>query len=204
MHAIRPHTRPVPPLRHRIDEDTWVSIRPIERADAPGLSDFYDRLSPESRRRRFLSCGGRLDRDLAVAFTRGEGNGFVGILDEPGPNDGAVVAHASVQPDGEDAAEIAFAVADELQGHGIGTALMAAVVRHAEQVGLRRLNAMLFAENVPMRRLLHNAGCEIPSDTIGMGIEEMALDVGHAGKQRATAGTSPSSRGRGTRIVVAT
>lgn len=177
MDAIRSHTRPIPPLRHRIDRDRWVSIRPIERADAAGLSDFYARLSPESRRRRFLGCGTRLDRDLAATFTQGEGCGFVGILDEPGPNDGAVVAHASVQPDGKDAAEIAFAVADELQGHGIGTALMKAVVQHAGRVGLRRLNAMLFAENVPMRRLLRDAGCKIRSDSVDLGIEEVALDT---------------------------
>ena len=178
MDAIRAHTRPIPPRRHRVDRDRWVSIRPIERADAAGLSDFYARLSPESRRRRFLSCGTQLDPELARVFTGGEGKGFVGILDELGPNDGAVVAHASVQPDGEDSAEIAFAVADQLQDHGIGNALMEAVVRHARQVGLRRLNAILFAENVPMRRLLRNAGCEIRSDTVAVGVEEIALDVG--------------------------
>ena len=178
MDAIRSHTRPIPPLRHRIYGNRWVSIRPIERADAAGLSDFYARLSPESRRRRFLSCGTRPDADIAGVFTQGEGSGFVGILDEPGPNDGAVVAHASVQPDGEDSAEIAFAVADELQGHGIGTALMRAVVQHARQVGLSQLNAMLFAENVPMRRLLRNAGCAIRSDSVDFGVEEIALDTG--------------------------
>ena len=177
MDAIRSHTRPIPTLRHLIDGTRWVSIRPIERADAAGLSDFYARLSPESWRRRFLSWGTRLDRDLAAVFTEGEGSGFVGILAEPGPNDGALVAHASVQPDGEDSAEIAFAVADELQGHGIGTALMEAVVQHARQAGLRRLNAMLFAENLPMRRLMLNAGCGIRSDRVDLGIEEVALDV---------------------------
>jgi RimJ/RimL family protein N-acetyltransferase len=178
MDAIRAHTtRPVPPLRHRIDGNRWVSIRPIERADVAGLSDFYARLSPESRRRRFLSCGTRLDRELAATFTQGEGSGFVGILDEPGPNDGSVGAHASVQPDDNDAAEIAFAVADEFQGHGIGTALMKAVVQHAGRVGLLRLNAMLFAENVPMRRLLRNAGCALRSDSVDFGVEEIALDV---------------------------
>ena len=113
----------------------------------------------------------------AWVFTEGEGSGFVGILDVAGPYDGAVVAHASMQPDGEDSAEIAFAVADELQGHGIGTALMKAVVKHAGRAGLRRLNAMLFVENVPMRRLLRNAGCAIRSDSADFGVEEIALDV---------------------------
>ena len=178
MDATRAHTRPIPPLRHRIDRDRWVSIRPIERADAAGLSDFYARLSPESCRRRFLSCGTRPDADLAHGFTDVEGSGFVGVLEEPGPNDGAVVAHASLQPDGDGSAEIAFAVADELQGHGIGTTLMKAVVQQAGRVGLGRLNAMLFADNVPMLRLLRNAGCAIRSDSVDFGVEEIALDMG--------------------------
>ena len=177
MDAMTSHTRPIPPLRHRIDGNRWVSIRPIERADAAGLSDFYARLSPESRHRRFLSCGTRPDADLGRVFTEGDGSGFVGILDEPGPNDGAVVAHASIQSDDEDSAEIAFAVADEFQGNGIGTALMRAVVQHAGRAGLRRLNAILFATNVPMRRLLGNAGCAIRSDIVDFGVEEVALDV---------------------------
>jgi acetyltransferase len=178
MDAIRAHTRPIPLLRHRIDRDRWVSIRPIERADAAGLSDFYGHISPESRRRRFLGCGTRPAADLVRVFTEGPGAGFVGILDEAGPNDGAVVAHASVQPDGEDSAEIAFAVADELQAHGIGKALMEVVVQHARMVGLRRLNATLYAENVPMRRLLRDAGCEIRTDAVSLGVEEVELEVG--------------------------
>ena len=40
-----------------------------------------------------------------------------------------------------------------------------------------RLNAMLFAANVPMRRLLGNAGCAIRSDIVDFGVEEVALDV---------------------------
>ena len=177
MDAIASQTRSTPRRRVRIDRDRWVSIRPIERTDAAGLSDFYAHLSPESQRRRFLSCGNRSGHDLARAFTERDGEGFVGILDQPGPNDGAVVAHASVQPDGHGGAEIAGAVADEFQRHGIGTALMEMVVQHARRLGLRPLTATLFADNTPMRRLLRGAGCEIASDQIDAGIEEIALAI---------------------------
>lgn len=176
MAAIATHTTAAP-RRREIDRHRWVSIRPIERADAPGLSDFYARLSPESARRRFLSCGHRSAHDLADMFTEHEGEGFVGILGEAGPNDGAVVAHCSAQPDGEGGAEVAFAVADELQGGGIGEALMEAAVQHARQRGLSRLTAALFAENIPMRRLLLGAGCATLSDTVEMGVEEITLGV---------------------------
>lgn len=177
MDAISSQVRSIPPRRERIDRNRWVSIRPIERSDAAGLSDFYARLSPESKHRRFLSYGNRSDGALARAFTEREGEGLVGILDEPGPNDGEVVAHASLQPDGQGCADIAFAVADELQGHGIGTALMEMVVQHAKELGLQRLSATLFADNTPMRRLLQGAGCEIALDQIDAGTEEIALAI---------------------------
>lgn len=177
MDAISSQVRSIPPRRELIDRDRWISIRPIEASDAAGLSDFYARLSPESKRRRFLSYAKPSAGALARAFTEREGQGFVGILDAPGPSDGVVVAHASLQPDGLGCAEIAFAVADELQGHGIGSALMEAVVQHAQQLGLRRLSATMFADNTPMRRLLRGAGCEIALDQIDAGTEEIALAI---------------------------
>ena len=177
MDTISSQVRSIPPRRERIDRNRWVSIRPIEASDAAGLSDFYARLSPESKRRRFLSYAKPSDGALARAFTEREGQGFVGILDAPGPNDGQVAAHASLQPDGLGCAEIAFAVADELQGHGIGSALTEAVVQHAGQLGLRRLSATMFADNTPMRRLLRGAGCEIALDQIDAGTEDIALAI---------------------------
>ena len=177
MNAIASQTGSIPRRKERIDRDRWVSIRPIERADAPGLSDFYDRLSPESRRRRFLGSGGPQAPVLVRAFTEPEGEGLIGILEEHGPNDGAVVAHASVQPDGQGGAEVAFAVADELQARGIGGTLMQMALEQARTRGLRRVTATLFADNAPMRRLLRGAGREIVSDEIDAGVEEISLAV---------------------------
>src|SRR6187551_3659883 len=39
------------------DPGLSVAIRPVRRSDATGLIDFYAGLSPESRRRRFLTGG---------------------------------------------------------------------------------------------------------------------------------------------------
>ncbi len=175
MNAIAAQPRSTPKRRHT-DRDRKVSIRPIERSDASGLSDFYAGLSLESRHRRFLSYGRRSADELGRLFTS-SGHGFVGILNEAGPDDGAVVAHASVQPGGDGNAEIAFAVADEFQGRGIGRRLMDAVVEDARTTGVRRLSVSLLADNVPMRRLLTAAGCEIVSDSIDLGVEEVELAV---------------------------
>jgi GNAT superfamily N-acetyltransferase len=176
MNETTTQPRAIAPRRVPIGDGRWVSIRPIERSDASGLSDFYARLSPESRRRRFLGSAPRLDGDLLQAFAAHD-EGLVGILSERGPRDGAVVAHASVQAVGHNEAEIAFAVADELQGRGIGRRLLPMALDLARARGLRTATATLLAENVPMRRLVRRAGRPIVADHLDAGVEEITLSL---------------------------
>ncbi|HET8776538.1 MAG TPA: GNAT family N-acetyltransferase [Candidatus Limnocylindria bacterium] len=176
MNEMTTQARSAARQRVPIDDGRWVSIRPIERSDAQGLSDFYARLSPESRRTRFLGSAPTLDGDLLRAFAEA-GEGLVGILTERGPRDGAVVAHASVQAMGGGEAEIAFAVADELQGRGIGRQLLSMALDLARARGLRFATATLLAENVPMRRLVQRAGDRIVADRLDAGVEEVTLSL---------------------------
>jgi len=170
-------TASIPRRRVKIDGGRWASIRPIERSDAPALFDFYAALSPESFRRRFLGSSGPVAARLVSTFVERAEGGLIATLVEPGAHDGAVVGHATVLADGSGGAEIAFAVADHVQGFGIGRALMADAVALARQRGLREVSASLFADNIPMRRLLGGAGCEVSSDTIDAGVEEISLDL---------------------------
>ena len=161
---------------HRVPvgDHRWVSIRPIERSDAAGLSAFYAGLSPESRRRRFLGAVVTVDPALIAQFVMPD-EGIVGVLREPGRDDGAIVAHASVQADRSGGAEVAFAVADELQGRGLGSALVDAAIRMAGERGFSHASASLYADNAPMRRLLHDRAREVVSDIIDGGVEEIEL-----------------------------
>ncbi len=160
----------------RIDRDRRISVRPIERFDAPNLSDLYVSLSPESRRRRFLGLVAQDERALADRFTEHAGEGLVAILAEASPRDGLIVGHATVQQDGPGTAEVALAVADEFQGMGIGGQLMEATTSHARQLGMHRLNALMYADNTPMRRLLRATG-PVLSDEIHAGVEEISVAV---------------------------
>ena len=175
MDARTSHNGPVLPDEVSIDRERWVSIRPIERTDASGLSDFYTHLTPESLRRRFLSCG---DAALARVGRLADSPGLVGVLREPGPSDGAIVAHASIQPDGHGSAEVAFAVTDEFQGLGLGRRLVAVTLERARRLGVGQVTATMLAENAPMRHLLLNAGAPILFDQLSSGIEELGLVLG--------------------------
>ncbi len=175
MNAISTHAA-IGPRRVPIDDERWVSIRPIEPSDGPGLSDFYAGLSPESRRRRFLGSSAALD-DRQIALFTDEENGVVGVLVERGPDDGAIVAHGAVLADGHGAAEAAFAVADRFQECGIGRALVSAACALARRRGLRSITATMLADNAPMRRLLRSCGCIVVVDEMDAGVEEVTLLV---------------------------
>ena len=164
--------------RMSVGTGRWVSIRRIERSDASGLSDFYSHLSGESRRRRFLGSTPVVAAELVHRFTA-QGEGLVGVLCEQGPRDGAIVAHATVQPVGEGEAEMSFAVAEELQGRGVGSALVREALDLARAGGFDRATAILLADNAPMRRLLSRAGTVI-ADDLEAGVEEITVSLDRA------------------------
>lgn len=158
----------------RLDARRRVSIRPIDAFDRSALVDLYEGLSDESARRRFLSWSRPTRADLdRLASTAG----LVAELRAPGADDGAIVAHAVIAQDAVGSAEVAFVVRDDLQGRGIGRALVAATVAEARRHGLRQLTAMTRADNAPMRHLLLGAGLVVASDRVEGGDEEITLRV---------------------------
>ncbi len=150
-------------------------IRAADEFDASGLSDLLVGLSPESRRRRFLGGSGR-----SALTSPPPSFGVVAVIVEHGPDDGGIVGHATLYPDDEGGAEVAFVVADRFQRRGIGTALMRALVDQARRLGLRHLSAATYADNGAMRKLAYGTqwlGCRIADDSIDMGVEEITLEI---------------------------
>jgi acetyltransferase len=128
-------------------------IRPIRPDDADELQSFYARLSPESRRRRFLGTTCGISDPQAAAFAGATTRGAAGFVAE---SDGRIVGHGVVEPTRPGAVEMAFAVDDCWQRHGIGRALLTEAVACARAHGVRRIELELFADNLAMRRLLHS------------------------------------------------
>ncbi len=150
------------------------AIRPIDQADAAALVDFYARLSPEARQRRFL--GGCRGIDLTRARALAGEDGFVATLCDAGPNDGMLIGHGCMPRLDARSAEAAFAVLDRYQGVGIGRALLAAVVRRSRELGITHLIASMFAGNTAIHRLLLAAGPYRYISREG-GIDTLEIDV---------------------------
>jgi GNAT superfamily N-acetyltransferase len=126
-------------------------IRQIRPDDAHELQAFYARLSPESRRLRFLGTTSGISDDQATGFASAASRSAAGFVAD---DDGRIVGHGVVEPTRPGAVEMAFAVDDAWQRRGIGRSLLAASVAWARAHGDRRIELELFADNLAMRRLL--------------------------------------------------
>jgi RimJ/RimL family protein N-acetyltransferase len=155
-----------------------LTIRPIRADDAAALAVAFERLSDESRYRRFLGSKDRLTaRELAylAEVDHVTHEALVAV----GP-DGAIVgvARYASWPGRTSVAEVAVTVADEWQGAGLGTDLTRRVVAAAQANGMATLTGSTFWANTPARRLLARLGFR-PTQSSG-GVVEFALDLAPA------------------------
>ena len=122
--------------------------------DFDDIKAFYDDLSPESRYLRFHGFG----RTDAVARADAEASG-VDRLALIGRHDGRVVAAAGFDGLREPGvAEVAFAVADDDQGRGIGMRMLEQLAEIAADRGIHRFDAEVMANNGPMLGVFEHAG----------------------------------------------
>jgi RimJ/RimL family protein N-acetyltransferase len=160
-----------------------LSVRAIDARDGASLARLFDRLSPESRYRRFLSPKPRLSARELVHLTAIDhvDHDALAAVD---PDDGSIVGVGRYAREASRpwAAHIAVTVADELQGHGIGTALAQLAVERARANGYTLLVATTLWENRPARALLRRLGfCASGSDGA---VLELELDLAPTGHPR--------------------
>jgi GNAT superfamily N-acetyltransferase len=148
-----------------------LRIRPIRRSDAALLEELFRRLSPKSRRLRFLAA----IADLPDPILRREATRLADI-----DHDREAALVATVMEDKQErivgvarlcraddplAGEIAFVVRDDYQGEGLGRILFERLVEVARERAFRRLDALMLAENTAMRRLIETSGLAVTSHT---------------------------------------
>jgi len=135
-----------------------LRLRPPTAADADALVAFFEGLSDRSLYLRFH--GSRhvsrqlVEPDLDPDWV--ERGALVGTLGD------RVVAVASfVRLRDPDVAEMAFAVADEYQGRGIGTRLLEQLAQRAGEAGIERFVADVLADNPRALSVFAAAGFEV-------------------------------------------
>lgn len=134
-------------------------VRPIRPADKAALSDAFERLSDESRYRRFLSPLPEL-RPMDLVYLTEVDHHDHEALAALDARTGDVVGIARYVRSREDpqAAEFAVTIVDDWQRRGLGAELLKRLTERAREEGLRRFTASVLAENREMLGLLEKLG----------------------------------------------
>src|ERR1700712_5153158 len=125
-----------------------VHLAPARPADMSRVRVFYQRLGDESTRFRFFGIRRQIPelelQELVSVASPLHATMLASIGDEL-----IGIGEYHVAPDREEA-EVAFCVADDHHGEGVGTLLLEDLAVIAASVGLRRLVAQTLPHNGPM------------------------------------------------------
>jgi GNAT superfamily N-acetyltransferase len=119
-----------------------IKVRPLRSGETEVVRAVFDRLGPRSRLLRFGGAKNVLLPGELEVLARVDGDHHVLVAwfgDEP-------VGIARLVRDGK-AADVAFAVVDELQGNGVGTVLSQRLAEDARAAGIETLRATMSEEN---------------------------------------------------------
>jgi acetate---CoA ligase (ADP-forming) len=140
-------------------DGSTVSIRPAVDDDVAALERFFGELSPDSRYQRFL---GPITPNRAVIAgmipaVEADGLCLVAVARE------RIVAVAAFysRPAVPGHAEVAFTVADAMQGRGIGTRLLDRLAAAARARGIRTFDADVRGDNSRMLEMFASSGYDI-------------------------------------------
>jgi ribosomal protein S18 acetylase RimI-like enzyme len=124
-----------------------VIIRLLDNGDTDAVVALFERLGPESRRRRFHGAKPRLTPDELATLARVDGDHHVLVAYVDGDERPAAMARLVRKNDDRRDGEIAFEVADPYQGFGIGTQLVRLLLADGRAAGITRVDAFVQTSN---------------------------------------------------------
>ena len=134
-----------------------VEIRPLEPHDRGALSAGFERLSPESRYRRFFGPMPELSERTLDYLTRLDHHDHEALVAiDPATGDGVGVAR--YVRTGPESAEPAIVVVDDWQGRGLASRLLGELADRARAEGIQRFDAPVLAGNREAIAVLERLG----------------------------------------------
>lgn len=143
-------------------------FRDIHSSDKAALTRFHQRLSADTRYRRYHAAKGELTASDLRDLTEVDGHHHVALVAEvPAPERGgapgegaelAGVARIVVSPAQNGEAEVAIVVRDDMHGHGLGADLLEGVLSRGRHEGICTAVAQVQADNHRALRLFQGQG----------------------------------------------
>jgi ribosomal protein S18 acetylase RimI-like enzyme len=161
-------------------DERSITIRALKPEDRSAMLSAVGRVSAQSLYLRFFGpkrgfTEKETDYFVNVDFVAHVA--LVAVVDEGGKDVIIGAGRYIVAEPGE--AEVAFAIIDDYQGLGIGSALLRHLVLIARKSGLQKLIAEVLPENVPMLALFRKSGFAFKKGG-GAGAVHVVLDLRQA------------------------
>ena len=174
-------TSPPEPVIRSLADGTPVRIRPLRSEDGVRIKAGLERLSPESRRQRFLTPLDHLTEEEIEYFANPDGIDHLGLGMELVPENGeeplGIGVARCVRMEEEDLAEMAIIITDEFQGLGGGTVLLTELARWSIRAGMPRWLGLILADNQAIRRVLERVGTEVSASALGEGVIQAIYEL---------------------------
>jgi ribosomal protein S18 acetylase RimI-like enzyme len=166
---------------HTLRSGKEVLVRPIRPDDKRGMVEAFERMSPESRYRRFFSPTPRLTGKQLRYLTEVDHHGHEALLAvDPRTRDGLGIGRFIRSSEDPTVAEVAVAVVDDWQGRGLATALLHDLSARARQEGISQFRASVLAHNEEALDLFrHMADARVTGTEHG--IVELIMDIPEEG-----------------------
>ncbi len=158
-------------------DGSTLRLRPPGETDAAALLELFRGLSPESLHLRFHGMPAITPALVQPLLEPDwdERGALIGTLAD-GETERVVAAAAYDRLRDPAVAEVSFAVADDLQGRGIGTRLLEQLARNAARQGIERFVAAVLPENTAMLRVFTEAGFDV-ARTYELGSLELEFPI---------------------------
>ncbi|MEM6916874.1 MAG: GNAT family N-acetyltransferase [Verrucomicrobiota bacterium] len=152
------------PFPARLEDGTYLQLRPLVEADRDRVLRFFEQLSEESWRNRFWESRNRSlpQRALDISQTDDRDHFAWVALPESGDSvPGYGGASCWRDRDNPERAEIGLTVADEVQRKGIGTLLLSILWFEAWRCGIREFYGVVKNDNRDLFGWFSSLGAEV-------------------------------------------
>ncbi|MBJ7356102.1 bifunctional GNAT family N-acetyltransferase/acetate--CoA ligase family protein [Nocardioides sp.] len=137
-------------------DGTLAVLRPLGPEDAANLHALHDRVSDDAIRMRFFAPSRQAAHDYVDHLLRREGS--LALVAEVR---GELVGLGTAEPINETTCEVAFLVADETRGQGVGTLLLEHLAGLTRDRGFTHLEADVLSENRAMLAVFKESGLSV-------------------------------------------
>ena len=151
--------------RTRLRDGRDVMARPARLTDTEPLQDLFYRLSDDSLYSRFMQYKRRHPREEMRELVDLDYEDSMALVVTPAGEDQPIVAVARYDVNPADRlADVAFVVADDWQGQGLGTFLMRRLTEIASSRDIAGFTADVFAKNFDMLDIFQRSGLRVHTE----------------------------------------